>query len=278
MAKLQFSRPSDNVVGPLLASAFTVESGGEDAAFPAENLGDLNVAKPAKLTSFSGRFEIDIGSAQAIDVAALIHHNLDPGLSVRLQANSVAATWGAPPLDVAITIPQFDLDRFSINPFVDLTAVTPRTFRFWAVQIAGANTEFPAIGQVILGTSLRSFGRNVEFNSIEAEILPSRSNTTDLGVPWFYALGSKWRTRQASFFRNQPGVDFAAFLSLVRDANGMAEAWLEIPDPDVNDARWVRFGGDSVQAARSRLGSRRDRWPWVTEEVSRGLTLYSASQ
>lgn len=278
MAKLQYLRPSDNLLGTLLASAFAVESGGEDGAFPAENLGDLNVAKPAKLTSFSGRWEIDLGSAQAIDVAALIHHNLDAGLSVRLQANSVPATWGAPPLDVAFTIPAFDLDRFSINPFVDLTGVTPRTFQFWAVQIAGANSEFPALGQVILSVALRSFGRNVLFDSSEAEVLPARSNTTDLGVPWFYSLGSKWRTRSASFFRGGGGVDFADFLSLVRDANGRAEAWLEIPDPAVNDARWVRFGGDSITAARERRGSRRDAWPWVTEEVSRGLTLFSPSQ
>jgi len=278
VAKLQYIRPSDNPVGALLASAFTVESGGEDGAFPAENIGDLNVAKPAKLTSTSGRWEIDLGSAQEINLVALIHHNFDAGLGVRIQGNSVAATWGAPPLDEAITIPAFDLDRFSVNPFVDLTGVSPRTFQYWAVEIVGANTEFPALGQVILSGALRSFGRNVLFESSEGEILPARANTTDLGVPWAYRLGSKWRTRNASFFRGDSGVDFADFLSLVRDANGIAQAWLEIPDPAVNDARWVRFGGDSVTAARQRLGSRRDRWPWVTEEVSRGLTLYSSSQ
>lgn len=278
MSKLQYIRPSDNTIGTLLASAFTVESGGEDAAFPAENIGDLNVAKPAKLTSTTGRWEVDVGVATLFDVAALVHHNFDVALNVRLQANSVAATWGAPPLDVAFTIPAFDLDRFSINPFLDLTGVSPRTFQFWAVQIAAANTEFPALGQLILGTSLRTFGRNVQRNSNEEEILPTRSNTTDLGVPWFYSLGSKWRTRDAAFLRGGSGVDFALFQSLVRDANGNAKAWLEIPDPSVNDARWVRFGGDSIRAARDRRGEKNDAWPWATEEVSRGLTLYSASQ
>lgn len=277
MGVLFYTRPSDNVLGDLLDSAFSVESGGEDAGFPAENLGDLNVAKPAKLTNPTGRWEFDLGSAIAIDVVALIHHNLDAGITVKVQANTVAATWGAPPLDETIVIPALTLDRHSVNPFKDLTGVSPRTFRFWAIQIATANAFNPTIGEVVLASSFRSFAKNFQRPLTESEFHPVTEQGTDLGVPWLYGYGSAWRTTQARFL-TATSQDFTDFRNLVRDARGRELAFLQVTDLAINDAQWVRFQGASMNANRTRISQLIDEFAFLTEEVSRGVSLYDPTQ
>src|SRR5438552_2828835 len=101
MPNLIYQVPTDNLAA---TGTLTVQSGTEDTAYPKANIYDGNPAKPAKLTTTTGAWRWDFGSAKQLDIVAVIHHNLTAGLNVRIQGNATDA-WGAPSLDQAFTIP-----------------------------------------------------------------------------------------------------------------------------------------------------------------------------
>ena len=67
MANLVYGRPTDNIA----ATATAIVGSAPDAAYPAANLVDLNPAKPAKLTTATGNWVFDFGSAKQVDLVAL---------------------------------------------------------------------------------------------------------------------------------------------------------------------------------------------------------------
>ena len=86
MSASLYALPGSNRVP---GATITVVDGLEDPDYPAGNLGILNPAKPAKLLEAAGAWLVDLGQAYAIDLAAIIHHNLAPEAVVLLEANSV---------------------------------------------------------------------------------------------------------------------------------------------------------------------------------------------
>src|SRR5688572_21071481 len=108
--RIQYGRPSDNVA----PNATTVAASAEDATYPASFLVDLNPAKPAKLTTATGYWQFTYSAPQRIDAVALIHHNLDAGLEVRIKASDDGFATDA--LDTTITIPAEREDGFTVSP------------------------------------------------------------------------------------------------------------------------------------------------------------------
>ena len=115
-----YGKPTDNVASE---ATITAQSGTVDTEYPLANLVDENPAKPAKLTTTTGRIMFDFGSAQTIQLIALIHTNLDAGLTVKIQANATDS-WGSPSVDLAITIPTVPADSYPLNLWLDLSGST----------------------------------------------------------------------------------------------------------------------------------------------------------
>ncbi len=274
MGILAFLRPSDNLVQ---GGTLSVSSGTPDAAFPVANLGNLNPAHPSKFTTLTGRWVIDLGSAKEIDLVWLGSNNLDSGLAgVKIEANATD-TWGAPSLSQTITIPTFDADRFSVNPILDLTGVSPRTFQFWSVVFGTANSFPIAVGEWILSTSIRQFSKNVDMGLVINEAHPQIEHRTDLGVTAVFSYGTKWRTLSGSFFTGVQ-ADIDAMRSLQRDAAGRAKAFLLIPDQAINEGWFVRLTRASALVPHRRRFQRHHDWPFEVQEVGRGLTLIDPTQ
>lgn len=270
MGVFNYVRPSDNLAA---ASATTpsVSSGTEDSDYPAANLGDKNVAKPAKLTTTTGRWVLDLGSALEVQAAALINTNLDGGLAnVNLEANSSDA-WGAPPLSQAFTIPSADQDGRALNPWIDLTGVSPRIYRYWSIEIGTANSAAVAIGEVILGATLRQFSKNFRNSVQDQERHPIIEHRTHAGVSLIYQIGSRWRTIDMRW--QGTAQDATDVRSLQRDAAGRGEAFLVLPDAEVNDAWLVRVTADTAHVQRTRPFASIHNIDLSVEEVSAGVVL-----
>src|ERR1043165_9254705 len=130
-SKLVYARPSDNVIANATIAVSTSATG-----YGVANLYDGNPAKPWRATATTATIDFDFGSAQSLDLAAIIHHNLTAGLANVKLMGDAAANWAGPTLSQAFTIPAYDQDGFPVNPYLDLTGIGSRSFRYWRLSFA----------------------------------------------------------------------------------------------------------------------------------------------
>jgi hypothetical protein len=269
MAHLLFGHHSDNVAPNATISVF---SGTEDANFPLANLIDLDPSLPGQFTTTTGRVVFDFTTAQRVDVGAIIHHNLTPGLAgVRIEANATNS-WGAPSFSASFVIPADHEDDMPVNPWLDLTVLPGYSaggFRYWSIVVANANAEAIALGEIVLVATKRTLVRNIDWGADEPEEWPRIVHETDFKVKTVYPYG----TKQRSLFGNIKTTDagLAALRSFHRDSFGEARAVLIVPDPNDNDALFARITTSSIRPRRVFLDL--NELPFAVEELSRGLSL-----
>jgi hypothetical protein len=263
MANLVYGRPTDNIA----ATATAITASAPDAAYPAMNLVDLNPAKPAKLTTTSGNWVFDFGSAKQVDLVALIHHNFQAGLNVRWQGNATDS-WGSPSIDQPVVIPAYRENGHPMNPFLDITGIGLRTFRYWRLVVVGTNPVVCALGELVILGSKRTLERNISWGYVDEEDSPIIEHRTAYGVSAAsYSLGTTWRTLRAEIETIDSGAD--SLLSLTRSAFGRATPFLVIPDPSVNCALFGKPVETTINI--SRVFKNSNTTPFVFQELSCGL-------
>jgi hypothetical protein len=222
-----------------LASAVTPAIGGgsENADFPRANLGDLNPANPFKFTTDTGALVYDFTSPQAVQLVALIHHNLSAGLNVRWQGNATDS-WGAPSLDQAFAIGAASVDNYRPNAWLDLSALS-HTFRFWRLVVVDPNAAAIVLGDLWFSTPKRSFVHNYSVPYDLADVRPARrALVTRGGVRFTYPGAGRQRALDSQVMTSEAGLE--ALRDWHRSTNGGDRPSLFIPDPDasVRDA-WL---------------------------------------
>lgn len=257
-------RPSDDLAQG--ASAVTATT--EDADYPAENLIDTNIAKPAKLTGTSGNWVVDLGSARTVAAASIVNHTIDAGLEVRLQGNS-ADSWGAPAFNEAFAIPTHHEDGHAPNPILLVGA----TYRYWRLIVVGTNSQNVAVGRLLLLGAWREFGTSVQFSAMEDEEHLEHVDETELGVELVYDHQMKRRSLSGEMPANALEVEEIA--SLRRDAHSRVYGWALQPFEGVNDLWFVRFSDDrrsqTIIAPDADHGGYHRRVRFQVREVSPGV-------
>lgn len=269
MSTFLYARPSDNL---LQAATVTVQSGTEDPGYPPENLVDLQPEKPAKLTTTTGAWLMDLGSAYPPEMAAIIHHNLDVGANVRLQANS-SDSWGSPPVNLAFTIPARHLDNFPINAWLDIKTLIPlsanRNYRYWRLVVVSVNSAAISVGEFCLSLTKRDLGvRNIRPGSTRTWRRPAIQHETELLVRRSYDLGTTIRSLRADVEPTEAIV--ADIETWYRSALGGTTPFLIVPHSAENDAWLVNFTNTDLPYVRSNTRA----YNTATlefQEVSRGL-------
>jgi hypothetical protein len=273
VSDFKYGLPSDELAAHA-DTTWSVNTGTENSTYPAANAGLKNTLKPAKLDSTSGSWVADLGSAKQVDLVAIINDNLDDALDVQVMAHT-ADTWGAPDFSaVSLTIPAADKDGRHTNPFVDLSAIAPRTFRYWRILINAANSANVAIGSFKLIGTLREFTQDFQ---PQPEVTDSEEHPVDeartAGRAWLtYQIGVRQRFLAGQFRMDVP-ADITALRSWHRDAAGRGEAFVIIPDIDINDAWWVKFAQGSEALPRTRKYEQVSRFTVGFEEMTSGLVL-----
>lgn len=231
----------------------TVATSAEDSAYLAENLIDVNPAKPAKWTTTSGTATITLPTSTAVVGVAILYHNIAAGVSVDVNGESV-------------TIPTWHEDGWPTNAFKLFGS--PITASVFTVTI-GANTANLVVGRVWLLTAQHTTA--LTFRASPAPQIEEEHGivemATELGVETIYELGGKRRALTVEFWGKL--AQSTEMQGIRRYTQGRSQAFLIWPFAAENDPWIVRF--------EDRVGTRiytidiRNTFPFRVKELSRGL-------
>jgi hypothetical protein len=256
MVNAIYQHRSDNVARA--TAAITVGTGTAPSGYGPTLLVDENPARVAKITAGTAAWVFDFGTAQRVDLAALIHHNFDTGGDVRLQGNATNS-WGAPTFSAAFVIPTWQAagtpTRWPVNPWMDVSAQSGYSaggFRYWRVVITG-NSQNVELGQVWLSPTIRRLTVNMESGQEEARNRGLVRNTTSFDVDTIYPRHNpRWSTVFAL-----PTVDQTLRTALQQqwdDVGGQTYPWLLVPNGDMNACYLVRWSMPEERLKRLLLG------------------------
>lgn len=213
MANIVFA--SDN-----LAVGSTITLSSEESNHPKARLTDYYMWKQCWLNAGTGNIVIDLGSAKAVQCAALIHTNLTSGMTIGIQGNA-SDSWGAPSYDETITYKE----RNQVKIFS-----SAETYRYWRFTFGGGSLSNVKIGQIFLGPIFQpeiNFGYNYSRQKARAQV----SNATPFNVRRTYTLGQKQDTLTLPF--KPPRADLESIEEMWdEDLQGGALPCLVVPDPD----------------------------------------------
>lgn len=255
----------------------TVTASAEDAAYPAVYLCSEDPAEPAKLTTTSGWWVVDLGSAAAVLAVALIYQYLDAGLTVAIQANA-SDSWGAPAFSTSLTIPAKRKDGPSYQHWtrnvLEVLSAT-QTYRYWRLLISGTNSQEVVVGRLLLLTALRPVTLYHEGGGPigEGDDHDPIVHRTQLGVRKSIVIKGPQRSLTAVLIGTDldagtaPIQEAQDFQDLHEESEGLAYPFGFVP---FGTEPWlVTFTESNRQRAHHQGGAQL--WPFAVEEVSRGL-------
>lgn len=266
MANLKYNHPADNIIGN---ATVTLPTGAADAEYPLTNVRDGDPALPFKATGTSIRIVFDFGAPVSLGLFALIHHNFDAALDVRVQGHTADA-WGAPDIDLALTIPSTDVDGFIDNPFLDLAGQAAK--RFWSLVNNAPNSANVILGEIWIGSVTRELVHNYQWNARETELRQQLAHRTAYDVEFRYDRGGRRRRLTSKTRTSDAG--FTAIRNWARACRGSARSTLIVPDPSINSAWLARWDGE-FERTHEFIESHEIPLTWL--ELSRGLPWVSVS-
>jgi len=249
---------------------WSVETGTEDADYPAANIADRIIVRPAKLTTVSGFWLGDAGSAQRVDWALIPMYNFQAALNVRLQFNATNS-WGTPTMDAAVTIPAYRDDDLPVPVFVDLRQVTGYSaggFRYVRFGTAGTNAAVLMVGEILLFSTARDLSPNINWGVQEPEEWFGHDNRTSTGHSNKVDLGTGGRKLQGVLDTTEAGL--AAVRAWWRSCHGPFRSFGLVPDITINEGMVCEFIGP-LDPTRNFLDN--NHIGINIEEISRGVPL-----
>lgn len=264
-----YSLPSDDL---LAAFNPTITASAEDPAYPVSNWAFRYPAHPSKMLTDTGDWVFDFGAPANVAAFALIYHNFDEGLLVKLQWNS-SNSWGAPVGEQIIPIPAATEDGYSVSPWIEVTG-SP-TYQFWRLVISGSpgNSQALMLGRPYFSGALRDLGdvegigQDVRWGVQELEEQNLIEHRTEIGVEHIYDIGDARGRFDGELALYDSTA--AALISLARSARMRVFPWLLIADTAVNKARMVRFVENRWQRTRETINH--NIFPFSVQELARGL-------
>lgn len=273
MGNALFSWPQDNISTPLIGGGaeWEADTETEHPDYPARYLSDGNPARPGKLLGTTGAFIRDLSEPKKVDYVALIHHNLSPGAVVWIQAHDQNIFTETPPLQMPIQIPAYKRNGFPVNPFVDLTGLAQRTFRFWRIFFVTPNSAPIAIGEIWMGSTKRQLYHNYAWGVQRRNEQASINRVTDMRIRHVFTLGTDITTYR--------GMIQGSFSNLaeqqVQDwwdaAHGTTLPFFFALDSDTNNCMMAYFDMEGVDFEYATYND--TPMELVLSEMSRGLVL-----
>lgn len=171
--------------------------------YEAANLENQSPHDPAMLTELDGTIVADMGAQVVVGAVLLSHYSYDEDLAVHIRANNDNVWTGTQPLDESITIPAYHGDRFSRSVWWDLETRIPleanRTFRYWQITPASANSRTIAIGLLKFFSRVRRVDENISWGISGSLAHGSIRNRTKFGIDTVYEFGTRERGASAQF-------------------------------------------------------------------------------
>lgn len=233
MSVLTYDWPSDKVVGVWAKMGGTVNSN-----YPLTNIDDGKPWNPVIFTGNPTRIYHDAGSPVPCPLVSFIHCNFPAGYEPTVGRGNVL---GASSAGANVVCDGPAEDGMPANPFVELTG----SYRYTWIDFPSTATLL-SLGLIRLSGAKRTFSdasttvRDRSYGAIDREHHPSIERTTDAGVQLGYSRGT--RARWVSGTIRYDATGYLELRGLLRASRGRALPFLVIPDPDVNEALWVKWG------------------------------------
>jgi hypothetical protein len=199
----------------------------EDEDYPVENIYDRVAARVFRGTSKTAlSIIIDLGAAVQCDTFAIINHNFTQGATITLKNGT-----SSPPTDVVAVIAWREFDIW--KTFAAISR------RYWSITIADSNSEYLAIGQILLGSKInlpraRRIGESYSPNR-QRELI---GGETYAGVSHNYYLFD--RKTFNPVFRTASAAELEIFDGMDRALYGNVYPFLYVPDVAGTDCYYVK--------------------------------------
>lgn len=265
MANLVYCHASDNLIAGVVPS---VNTGTVLTAYPATNATDGAPAVPTKFSTTSGSLVFNLGTAQRVDLVAVVGHNIDATLTIQGHTSNA---WTSPAVSVVLPVTTIEGDGSRPNRWVDLTAVLSagaRTLQYWRLLIA-TNPTGPSLGEVWLAGTKRQLATNISWGFAERDAMPDVVHETDAGVRFAYSHGVRVRRLDAEL--DATDAVSTALRAWWLNARGRSRSFLVLPDGDTGEILQVRFAEAELPQQRVFLDRRVQ--PLMLEELSRGVVV-----
>lgn len=233
MASLSYLKESENHAAAAAASASASTA---DALYPASNAVTTPPALPWRSTALASQWiEVDLGSAQAIDLIAIVGHNLSSTATINVRAGATAAPTT---LISAMTW----RDR---TAYVGLSATA--SHRYWRIEISDAANTSPyvQVGYIVLGNRT-VLGTKFALGWERTHRTVTRRSRTELHVPLVGTLLQQAATLRLTFDSQRVAESAEAdavrdwLLSFDRDKRPL----FLIPNDDLYQGYWGRWATD----------------------------------
>lgn len=212
----------------------TLSGGSWNASYPITNLQNRYSAQTARTTNAlatSSIIAIDMGSAQAIGVVALISNNLTNSATVRVRGAN----------NSSMTSPLYDSGTVSVYEHTDYaTTFAPTYARYWQINITDTlNPDgYISIGRLFIGSRFAP-SINVSYGAgIQVE---SRTEVAEaLGGPEYFNELENRRVWQGSWEALTDAEAYRQMFVIQKESDVSGEVYLFEDDADTNyqDLRW----------------------------------------
>jgi hypothetical protein len=267
-----YALPSDDLAGDALSVETSggtgsppTGNGDEDPEYLGTNLiapsltGHLNLpSRPAKLTTYTGYWELVFASPISVSAVHIVYPNFDAGLDVTLEPDG-----GTP---ISITIPSRWENGWWPSPWASFDAQSSDR---WRLSINGTNSLPLQVGRLMLYGSggFRDLENDVRWGVEEVEEQGQIEHRTEAQVELLYELFGPRRSFSGEFALDNTKAN--TLIDLHRNARNRILPWTLIPDEDINDAWFVRF--QENRWSRTREMVEHNIFPFRVQELSRGL-------
>lgn len=279
MSGLRYLHATDDwmaVVG-LDAPGNITGTGTVDPDYPVANVGDRDPANPFKTPDLTVNIDLDLGSATAIGLVAIVHANLDPGLSGVHLLGSTSNTFASGFTSEAIVIPTYQPDG---HPTSALLTFAPQSYRYWRLAITTPNSVGLSLGELVLASGWRTLTADLQMGATDEDGYPTIENESDAGgVTTVYEHLVRRRWLRGTFRLDV--VDLDAMRDWHRGSRGRGLPFLIHPTLPTDEPWYVRWEKTSLTRARPYQnvddGSFLHDWAVGFEECARGLAPEPAS-
>jgi len=219
----------------------TVTSSSAATGYAASNVGNGRAGAPLVTNAGTSAWvEADLGSAQAVNLVAMVGMNLTEGDTITIDAGAFS-----PPSTLSITVPTNNL----VDAFAEFTTAT---YRYWRVTFGGTSKQWQ-VGEIVLGLA-DHLQRGYQWGASHGRIYSNSNMATSYDQLWSYQ-----RSVHRSFSMAWGDIDLEdaeELLAIIADCKGDALPLTIVPDPAGYDVFFGQFAGGQFSKVERSLRSR----------------------
>ncbi len=220
-----------------VAAGTTTLTSSADATYPATNLKILPISKTWR--SVAGVLSnvditMDFGSAQSVNLLALINHNLTSTATIAVAAGTTSGV-----SNYSNTIAWRKYDAF-------LYLTVSQSYRYWRIRITdSASTDNYIEAGYVIAASATQLASSFSYGWAEVDQYVNNEVSSEFGVPYIDELF--YRMQFSFSFVNKPSAEVSVIRTLFQGAKRNVTPMFFIPDTVTNDGYFGRFQNDLIQ-------------------------------